>query len=147
MYKVPFGVFKVLPKKITLEDLLFDADCEVVFVNFATDSAVKIFPYFKKIKDKKINIFLNVFKSVGVELDLNDALGALHIVLLEILLNNTGRQVLIVGATGFTCESILFLHQNFELLMNNFMNKTILVYDEKLPKATIGIDFKRGLLL
>lgn len=146
MYKVPFGVFKILRNKITLEHLLLDANCEVVFVNFATDSAIKIFPYFKKIKEKQIHNFLNVFKSVGVELDLKNALGMLHIVLLEILLNNTDKQVLIVGNTGFTRESILFLQHNFELLMEKFINKTILIYDENLPKATVKIDFKRELL-
>jgi hypothetical protein len=146
MYKVPFGVFKILRNKITLEHLLLDADCEVVFVNISTNNTIRVFPQFKKMKEKQIHIFLNVFKGVGVELDLKNALGMLHIVLLEILLNNTNKQVLIVGNTGFTRESILFLQHNFELLMEKFINKIILIYDENLPKATVKIDFKRELL-
>lgn len=147
MYDVPFGVCEILSNEIILEDLSFDDDYDIVFVNFGTDKAVKIFSYFKKIRQERINGFLDIFKSVGVELYLKDVLGVLHIVLLDILLADTNKQVLIVSDTGFTPESILFLQQNFKLLMGNFSNKSILIYDEHLSKATFKIDFKRGLLL
>lgn len=147
MYNVSPAVCEILPERVTLEDLSFDVESEVVFVNLGTANSLKIYPQLEKLKKRQVNILLDFFRSAGVDLRLEDALGALHVILLEILLKGSGKQIILVGNTGFTRESILFLKQNFALLMGKFSEKTILIYDEKVPKAKVKIDFKRDLLL
>ncbi|PWB26431.1 hypothetical protein [Flavobacterium sp. HTF] len=72
---------------------------------------------------------INVFKSLELDLRLDDLLGKLHIVLLKLLLDSEANKVLIIDDVGFTSTSINFLESNFNNIMPRFKNKSIIILD------------------
>lgn len=130
---IRLGKFEILGNDLQIANVLSSSNVDVVFVNFGTNTSVKIVPFFEKIKKKELNNLLEFFKNMKVDLHSHSIIGMLHIVLLKLLLDIAEEQILIVSDTGFNKESIIFLQKNFSNLMENkFKSKSIVIYNENL---------------
>ncbi len=129
MNDIRLGTFQILQKNVLKNDFSFENDNDVTFINFSSEDSIKIIPFFEKIKKGEVDKIMEIFKSLEVNLRLDDLLGKLHIVLVKILLDNEKRQLLIIDDVGFTSTSINFLQLNFSNLMSRFKNKAIIVLD------------------
>lgn len=129
MNDIKLGTFQILQKNVLKNDFSFKNDNDVTFINFSSEDSIKIIPFFEKIKKGEVDKIMEIFKSLEVNLRLDDLLGKLHIVLVKILLDNEKRQLLIIDDVGFTSTSINFLQLNFSNLMSRFKNKAIILLD------------------
>lgn len=129
MNDIKLGTFQILEKNVLKNDFSFKNDNDVIFINFSSEDSIKIIPFFEKIKKSEVDKIIEIFKSLEVNLRLDDLLGKLHVVLVKILLDDEKRQILIIDDVGFTSTSIKFLQLNFCNLMSRFKNKAIIVLD------------------
>lgn len=129
MNDIKLGTFQILDKNVLNIDFSFENDNDVIFINFSSSDSIKIIPFFEKIKKGEVDKIKEIFKSLEINLRLDDLLGKLHIVLVKILLDDEKRQILIIDDVGFTSISIKFLQLNFSNLISNFKNKAIIVLD------------------
>ena len=129
MDNIRLGTFQIIDKDLFNKDLFFRNNIEVILINFSSDTSIKIIPFFEKIEKKEVDKLVSIFRSLNIDLRLDDLLGKLHLVLLKILIDEQKRQMLIVDDVGFTKASINFLQINFSHLMPKFENKSIIVLD------------------
>lgn len=129
MNDIKLGTFQILEKNVLKNDFSIKNDNDVIFINFSSEDSIKIIPFFEKIKKSEVDKIIEIFKSLEVNLRLDDLLGKLHVVLVKILLDDEKRQILIIDDVGFTSTSIKFLQLNFCNLMSRFKNKAIIVLD------------------
>ena len=131
MNDIRLGTFQILDKNVLNNDLSFGNNTEVILINFNLDTSIKIIPFFEKIEKNEVDKLVSVFRSLDIDLWLNDLLGKLHIVLLKILSDEQKKQILIIDDVGFTSTSINFLQLNFDNLMSKFENKSIVVFERR----------------
>ncbi|WP_310379395.1 hypothetical protein [Flavobacterium sp.] len=131
MNDIRLGTFQILDKDVLNNDLSFGNNIEVILINFNLDTSIKIIPFFEKIEKKEVDKLVNIFRSLDIDLRLDDLLGKLHLVLLKILIDEQKKQILIIDDVGFTSASINFLQLNFSNLMPKFENKSIIVLDRR----------------
>jgi len=125
---IKLGIIQILKKDLTIENLSFGDEISVTLINFDKYNSIKIIPFFENIKKKELSILINIFNSIHVNIRLDDLLGKLHIVMLKFLIDKKTKQVLVVNDIGLTPNSINFLIQNFEKLIEGFENKSIIIY-------------------
>ncbi|MBP1221734.1 hypothetical protein [Flavobacterium sp. 1355] len=127
MNDIKLGTFQIFEKNVLNNDFSFENDNDIIFINFGSQDSIKIIPFFEKIKKGEVEKIIEIFKSLEINLRLDDLLGKLHIVIVKILLDDEKRQILIIDDVGFTSTSIKFLQLNFCSLMSRFKNKAIIV--------------------
>ncbi|KYH07061.1 hypothetical protein A1704_21655 [Chryseobacterium cucumeris] len=118
---------------ITLKEIqTLENKNDYIFVNFAYPHSLKIGYFYDEIKKSERHKLIKLFNQLtGVEIRVDDTLGKLHIILLQLLLN--GKQDNIVISTiGFHIISFEFLINNFTKIFNNLnglANKNIIIVE------------------
>lgn len=117
---------------------------EAILVNFGCENSVKIIPFYNKIEDKKklIEFF---FKLTSIDIRIEDLLGKLHLVILQILIDgdkNSTQNDVIVNNIGLSYNSTQFLIDNLNKIIKHFKNRNIYIL-ENYANETITFSYNK----
>ncbi|MDH6254457.1 hypothetical protein M2347_004184 [Chryseobacterium sp. H1D6B] len=111
---------------------------ECIFINFDYEYSTKIIPFYNKIKEKQklINFF---YQLTSINIRTEDLLGKLHLILLQILIDEQEKQsnIIIINSIGFSQDSLQFLINNLNKILNHFENKNIYILENSSNEGMI----------
>lgn len=104
---------------------------EFIFINFDNEYSIKIIPFYNEIRDKqKLIELFNQLTNLDIRVD--DLLGKLHLVILNILVNEDEKPShddIIINSIGFSQNSIQFLIDNLNTIITRFKNRNIYILE------------------